>query len=103
MKSIRSFLLCLMLLPALCHVPPALCQIPQGFTYQAVVRDGISGNPIISDDVQIRFTIQTSAPTVVYMETHAVETDPFGVISIVIGTGTPVGSYVFSEIAWSND
>jgi len=80
--------------------PPALGQVPQGLNYQAVLRDGPSGNPIIEDDVQIRFTIQTSTPTVVYQETHEVITDELGAISLVIGNGTPV-SGVFENINWT--
>ena len=65
------------------------------------MRDGASGNPIIEDDVQFRFTIQTLASVVVYQETHAAVTDGFGAVSIVIGQGTPVGAYVFSDINWT--
>ncbi len=76
-------------------------QIPQGFNYQAVLRDDPTNNPIVSQGVQIRFTIQTAGAVVVYQETHATTTDEFGTISLVIGGGTPVGAYVFSNIDWS--
>jgi len=82
-------------------LPSALSQIPQGFNYQAVLRDNPSNNPIVSQGVQIRFTIQTAGSVVVYQETHSTTTDDFGTISLVVGGGTPVGAYEFSEINWS--
>jgi hypothetical protein len=98
-----STIFVLMTFFALCPPPTALCQVPQGLNYQAVVRDGPTGNPITEDDVQIRFTIQTSdpTPTIVYQETWEVETDKLGAVSLVIGNGTAVGSYVFEDIDWS--
>jgi len=89
------------ILLALSPAPFALCQIPQGFNYQAVLRDDPSNNPIVSQGVQIRFTIQTAGAVVVYQETHSTTTDEFGTISLVVGGGTPVGAYVFSDIDWS--
>jgi len=90
-----------MMLFALSPAPSVLSQIPQGFNYQAVLRDDPSNNPIVSQGVQIRFTIQTAGAVVVYQETHSTTTDEFGAISLVVGGGTPVGAYVFSDIDWS--
>ena len=91
----------ILILFALRPEPFALSQVPQGFNYQAVLRDDPSNNPIVSQGVQIRFTIQTSVPVIVYQETHSTTTDEFGTISLVVGGGTPVGAYVFSDIDWS--
>jgi hypothetical protein len=92
---------CVLCLFTLCPLPSALGQVPQGLNYQAVLRDDPSNNPIVSQGVQIRFTIQTGASVIEYQETHSTTTDEFGAISLVVGKGTPVGAYVFTAIDWS--
>ena len=63
-------------------------QAPDGFNYQASVRDG-SGSLVVSQSVSFKFHIiqgtQTAAPT--YTETHATNTDDLGQVSLVIGQG----------------
>ncbi len=72
-------------------------QVPQGFNYQAIARNE---NGVISQDwVGIRVTIQTVTGSVIYQETNTVKTDNFGVMELVIGTGTPT-SGTFSTIEW---
>ena len=60
-------------------------QAPDGFNYQASVRDG-SGSLVISQTVGFKFHIiqgtQTATPT--YSETHATNTDDLGQVSVVI-------------------
>jgi len=75
---------------------------PQGFSYQAVVRNA-SGNPLPNNNTGFRFSIlQGSATgTVVYSETFDINTDAHGVVSLVIGTGTPL-SGSFAGISWSD-
>lgn len=77
-------------------------QSPQGFTYQAVVRDG-SGELVASQTVSFQLSlIQTSATgTVVYTETQSLATDQFGLVSMYIGSGTVVAG-TFSSIPWAN-
>jgi surface protein len=76
-------------------------QAPQGFNYQATVRNA-SGDLIISQNVSFSFNVnqgsQTAAPT--YTEEHIIVTDDLGQVSLVIGQGTPTTG-VFSEIDWS--
>jgi hypothetical protein len=77
-------------------------QAPQGFNYQATVRNS-SGALITNQNVLFKFNImlnsQTSLP--VYSETHQAPTDDLGQVNIVIGTGTPtIGT--FSTINWAN-
>jgi hypothetical protein len=79
-----------------------LAQIPQGFNYQATVRNA-SGDLIINQNVYFKFNIlqdsQTATPT--YSETHYVSTDDAGQVSLVIGEGTAsIG--VFSDLDWSS-
>src|SRR4030042_1814321 len=78
-------------------------QVPQGFNYQAIVRDGVTKQPIISQPVKVRITIETSLAAEVYQEEHLLSTDEFGVMAIVIGDGTPTGADLFEEIDWNED
>jgi hypothetical protein len=76
-------------------------QAPQGFNYQATVRNS-SGVLITNQNVLFKFNLmldsQSSNP--VYSETHFVTTDDLGHINLVVGTGTPlIGS--FSSIDWA--
>jgi surface protein len=76
-------------------------QAPQGFNYQATVRNN-SGDLIVNSNVYFKFNIiqgsQTADPT--YSEEHTLLTDDLGQISLVIGQGTPTTG-VFSEKDWS--
>nr|MCU0474455.1 hypothetical protein [Bacteroidales bacterium] len=83
-----------------------ICQVPQGFNYQAIARDG-SGNPLTTATLQVRFSIQSSSSggTVFWQELHAsVTTNSFGMFTLVIGTGTrqkpPSTVDSFSAIKW---
>jgi uncharacterized protein (TIGR02145 family) len=74
-------------------------QAPQGFNYQATVRNS-SGALIVNQNVYFKFNVmlnsQTSVP--VYSETHYAPTDDLGAVNLVIGQGTPtVGT---SAINW---
>ena len=91
------------LLFALFLMPFALySQSPQGFNYQAVVRD--AGGQIVKEQaVGLRLTLlqgsETGTP--VYSETHQVTTNALGLVSMVVGRGT-VESGDFSKIDWEN-
>jgi hypothetical protein len=78
----------------------ATAQAPQGFNYQATVRNS-SGALITNQNVLFKFNImlnsQTSLP--VYSETHQAPTDDLGQVNLVIGTGTPTTG-TFSSINW---
>ena len=76
-------------------------QAPQGFNYQATVRNS-SGALIVNQNVYFKFNImlnsQTSVP--VYSETHYVPTDDLGQVNLVVGQGTAtIGD--FTTIDWS--
>lgn len=80
----------------------ASAQAPQGFNYQATVRNS-SGALITNQNVLFKFNImlnsQTSLP--VYSETHQAPTDDLGQVSLTVGQGTPtIGS--FASINWAN-
>ena len=63
-------------------------QAPQGFNYQATVRNS-SGDLIINSNVYFKFNViqgsQTSIP--VFTELHYVSTDDLGQVNLVIGQG----------------
>ena len=76
-------------------------QAPQGFNYQATVRNS-SGDLIINTNVYFKFNViqgsQTAVP--IFTETHYVPTDDLGQVTLVIGQGTATTG-VFSSIDWS--
>ncbi len=78
-------------------------QSPESMKYQSVVRDN-SGAIIANQSVGLQLSIlQTSSTgTSVYVETHSVTTNSFGLINIDIGGGT-VQSGTFSTIDWGSD
>ena len=78
-------------------------QAPQGFNYQATVRNS-AGELIIKSNVYFKFNIiqgsQTADP--IFSETHYVSTDDLGQVSLVIGEGTSQNNLAnFNEINWS--
>jgi uncharacterized protein (TIGR02145 family) len=76
-------------------------QAPQGFNYQAQVRNSL-GDLIVNANVYFKFNVmqgsQTSLP--VFTEIHYVPTDDLGQVNLVIGQGT-ANTGTFSEIDWS--
>ena len=77
-------------------------QAPEGFKYQAVVRD--AGNTILNNQaVGMRMTIQQGSigGTTVYQESFAPTTNAYGLVNLEIGTGTVV-SGDFTTIDWAN-
>ncbi len=83
-------------------------QVPQGFNYQALIKDA-SGNPVVSSSLQVKLGIlaDTSAtPAVLWEELHnPVKSNSYGMINIVMGTGTKQAGSAgqFSDIDWSSD
>ena len=75
---------------------------PQGFNYQAVVRNS-SGSIVASSPVGLKFNIHTGSPTgsVVYTQADTVITTPDGIFTIVIGGGNITGG--FDSIRWANN
>ena len=77
-------------------------QSPEGFKYQAVIRD--AGNTILNNQaVGMRMTIQQGSigGTTVYQETFAPTTNGYGLVNLEIGSGTVV-SGDFTTIDWAN-
>ena len=75
-------------------------QAPQGFNYQAIVRDA-AGNVRANEGVQFQFRIQDLAGSAVYTENHTVVTNKYGLADgIIIGKGSTIDD--FSSIDWGN-
>ena len=76
-------------------------QAPQGFNYQATVRNS-AGDLIINTNVYFKFNVIQGSETAVpiFTETHYVPTDDLGQVNLVIGEGT-ASTGTFSELDWS--
>lgn len=90
---------------ALRPAPFALSQIPQGFNYQAIARDGTTGEPI-AGPLNVKIAILSSinpSDVVIWEELHSgVPTDSHGLFSIVVGQGTwQFGLASFDLIDWT--
>ncbi|MBK7764001.1 MAG: hypothetical protein IPI46_11730 [Bacteroidetes bacterium] len=73
----------------------------KAFPYQSALRNS-SGGILANQNVSIRFSIHdsTTVGTIVYQETHAANTNNLGLVSLQIGTGTPVISQ-FNLVNWA--
>ncbi|HSH67964.1 MAG TPA: hypothetical protein VLB84_19660, partial [Bacteroidia bacterium] len=79
----------------------AVAQVPQKMSYQAVIRN--SSNALVSNapvGMQISILQNSATGTAVYVETQVTSTNSNGLVSIEIGSGTPVTG-TFSGIDWS--
>jgi len=93
---------CLFILSFLWLSMFAFSQAPSGINYQTVIRDG-DGQPLAITGLTLKMTIRSGAPDggAVYVETHAVVSNAFGLVNLVIGQGTPQFTD-FSAIRWGN-
>ena len=75
-------------------------QAPQGFNYQATVRNS-AGALIVNQNVNFKFNIMLNSATSlpIFSETHMTPTDDLGQVNLVIGTGTATTG-TFSTINW---
>ena len=80
----------------------ATAQAPQGFNYQATVRNN-TGQLLLNQTVLVNFKILQNSDTgpVVYSENQTATTDDLGHINLVVGQGTP-STGTFSSINWAN-
>jgi uncharacterized protein (TIGR02145 family) len=76
-------------------------QSPQGFNYQATVRNN-AGALMVNQNVTFKFNVIKDTPTSVpvFSETHYVPTDDLGAVNLVIGKGTPTMG-TFATIDWA--
>ena len=95
----RSLLLSFIIIS--CSITSA--QEVEPFHYKAIIRD-TSGEIIISSPVSLRFSILPGglSGNSAYSETHKVLTDPSGMISLAIGSGTEKRGN-FQSISWDTE
>ena len=76
-------------------------QAPQGFNYQATVRNN-TGELVINTNVYFKFNVIQGAQAAdpIFTETHEILTDDLGQVNLIIGQGT-ANTGVFSELNWS--
>ena len=81
-----------------------------GITYQALIVDpsgeflpGADNNysPLINTSVCLKFHIIDSTNSYEYSEQHTVTTDNFGMVNLVIGTGSVIGGVGWENVSWS--
>ena len=77
-------------------------QVPQGFNYQATVRNS-AGALIVNQIVLVKFNIlqNTANGAIVYSENQSTNTDDLGHINLVVGQGTATTG-TFSTINWGS-
>ena len=84
-----------------------------GITYQAVILNPegqhIPGynnqrSPVVNKNICMRFTIHTGT-NAEYQETQQTTTDEFGMVNLIIGTGSPAGgsAATFGDIIWDGN
>ena len=79
-----------------------MAQVPNGFNYQAVARDG-NGNVLANKNITIIFNITNGqGGTSYYAENHKVTTNAQGLFNLVIGQGTTSNDN-FNTIPWSQN
>lgn len=78
-------------------------QAPEGISYQAVARDG-SGSLLSNQPIDVRFTVHEGNPTgtSVYIETHSVSTNDYGLFTASIGMGS-ASSGTLGGINWGSN
>ncbi|MDB9721244.1 DUF1566 domain-containing protein [Winogradskyella sp.] len=89
------------ILVALFIVATTFAQTPEKMSYQAVVRD--SGDALVTNQavgMQISILQTTATGTAVYVETQTPTTNVNGLVTLEIGTGTPVTG-TFAAIDWA--
>ena len=81
----------------------------KGISYQAVILNpspqelpGVNAenNVLANSAVSIQFTIVNASGTEEYQEEHSTRTDKYGMINLLIGTGSPTSSNDFADIFW---
>lgn len=77
----------------------ASAQAPQAFKYQAVVRNA-AGQVLANQSVSLRIRLTPADTTLtLYVETHTVTTNDFGLVNLEVGRGTVVSGQ-FGTIDW---
>lgn len=90
----------------------ASAQVPGGFNYQAIARDGVTGNPIANTLIKVKLSVLSDTSgfylnngTYLWEEEHTgVKTDNSGMFSIVLGSPAAIkiqgSAAAFADIDW---
>ena len=73
-------------------------QVPQGFNYQAALRDA-AGAVLSSQPVSVKIELSQGALT--YTEIHNLTTNAVGLINLTVGYTPQAGGVAFSDINWN--
>ena len=75
--------------------------VPQGFSYQGIIRDQ-NGNSLSNQTVSLLFSIRSGAPNgpVAYTEKQTSSTNEYGLVNLTIGQGGTPLQGDFSTINW---
>ena len=93
MRRIKNFILAVAAVLA-----TTVTMAQSGFNYQAVIRNS-QGDLVANQNISLRISLMNGDNTL-YQEQQAATTNAFGVVSVVVGSGSPLtGS--FSNIDWS--
>ncbi|NCG04817.1 MAG: hypothetical protein GWO82_05755, partial [Bacteroidetes bacterium] len=57
--------------------------------------------PLTNTDICLQFHIINSSGNYEYSESQSVTTDAYGMVNLVIGTGTPIGAIPWDAVDWS--
>ena len=85
-----------------------------GFSYQALITTPLNNNDVginlpgvdkevisyRNKDICLRFTFLNSSQNVEYLEIQNTRTDDYGMVNLVIGTGSPQNGYSWDNISW---
>jgi hypothetical protein len=85
-----------------------------GITYQAVILNPVEGElpgvnhtnvPLANTAICLKFGIIDQNSMVEYSETIQTTTDKFGMVNLIIGTGSKIAGYAntFSDVQWNTD
>ena len=81
-----------------------------GISYQALILNPIGeslpgkdndNTPLVNTDICLQFHIINSSGTYEYSESQTLKTDEYGMVNLVIGTGTPIASINWDALDWS--
>tara|TARA_R110001592_G_scaffold110878_3_gene307587 strand:- start:2071 stop:6963 length:4893 start_codon:yes stop_codon:yes gene_type:complete len=77
----------------------------KGYSYHAVILNPNSVNSgfdivLSNTNIKVQFVILDSSDNIIYREQQSVKTDFDGMIHLLIGSGTPLDNYKFSDIIW---
>ncbi|MBO4602900.1 MAG: tail fiber domain-containing protein [Salinivirgaceae bacterium] len=74
----------------------------EGFSYQAVIRNS-NGELVNNKNVNLRITLtDQKGEQVMYQETQTAPTNNYGVLSVIVGNGTPDGSQALKDVDWAS-